>query len=517
MTYLNYGGKAGDAGTYGHVPYSFYERNVARTDISEDNVPDFLDQYMRETLVDNTFDKPFFATEEKRSDYGSQAQLNLRYSGSRSGLDPYMPDGAFLDHEFLQPDPKPGDWMERYREQAASRVGNYRFLNDDDYRVTDGAQTEKRTQYNLRVANFDRFKNSFKNFGTSTDGITRRRSAPTTMMCPKEYTDTSDVIGDLNECANRTRMNAAAEYSNNYGAKTNYTVTDHKFTNSKYGHVRSSKGKTNPQNGLYLSNFDHKEYKKDVIATNRMLANVIINGMKLRKNEVESFSGTNYGDEKVYRQRAVKNIIAGSIEKVMRESKYSQPVSEQFMSKNGVRANMKDTNIRKSMGNTTINHNIVESMVQVNRVKGKKRSSDLREQITNSAADNGIYVDMSTRSTRSKTDDINKYNSISSTHLDDSKNSKYYGSAVPKRRVSPIEQMESAQLLGVSVENLIKKSAKKLHISNTSNQHDYNEINELGIESNIAGKVDPYSQNRRPGIDSGDFIESDTLGGYVDL
>ena len=71
-----------------------------RTNIEED--PDMIHNYQKEVLKDRRPDAPLFEEDQKRMYYGDH--IKLRLYGARSDKQPYLEDGTFLDHIFLEPD-----------------------------------------------------------------------------------------------------------------------------------------------------------------------------------------------------------------------------------------------------------------------------------------------------------------------------------------------------------------------------------------------------------------------------
>jgi len=173
------------------------------TGVAEDT--NQVNKYQRGLAKDFTPDKPWLASDEqfnggidpatgqsRRGGSFSRSQLNRRFGGARVNTDPYLPDGTFLDYEFLDNKDdfvnhgkrfeknytaggqgvsrQNGDvnWDE-YNRQRAYRAKYVKYYNDGDYSTVEHGVNPVKMAENLHKARFTGLK-KLKVFRASKDG-----------------------------------------------------------------------------------------------------------------------------------------------------------------------------------------------------------------------------------------------------------------------------------------------------------------------------------------------------------
>ena len=255
-----------------------------------------MNEYMRNTLKDFRPDPAMFAHEESRHNNGSLQRLNLLYEGSHSGAEPYLPDGTFLDHEFLNRDPRGialGPDMQKYRDNNIHRLNNVNFYYDGandtpESRISPEKMISIRkhaaNDFGRRFNNFDESMNNWHNGGTANRH--KRTNAVT------EATLDGTIL-DLTEASGRNRTDHVSKLSNDPTVSFRSSTSDHRV---KVGRELATKKLANYNvakyaESKYQSDLDHTEGLSSE-SINRGLVMGIIDFMNQKKQGKESFIGT---------------------------------------------------------------------------------------------------------------------------------------------------------------------------------------------------------------------------------
>jgi hypothetical protein len=235
------------SGTYGDMPIDMYLKKMEQTCMFEDD--DQIMNYQRQTLKDLKPDKPFFESDQTRRDNHSGERLNLRYHGKTSELDPYLPEGSFIDYQFLEKDPRSisnDPNMQLLRQQQMARSKFYNFYPDHDKSVVESGRSPYKVMKDVR-AGFGFIKDRLKIFDESYDsrhaGGTQNHRLMSTGVCLQTVDERTPNMKD-EICYNRSR--AVDKLSNNTPIGWRLT-TDHRFKVSHFGRPRSQQG-TSEQN-----------------------------------------------------------------------------------------------------------------------------------------------------------------------------------------------------------------------------------------------------------------------------
>lgn len=194
-------GGGGGGNLVGDMPYYPYFRKLERTVIPESR--ELLQSEMRRTLMDRSPDQPNYESEFKSERQYSQAALNLRFGGTRGepGLTPYLPDGTFLDQEYLHDGKNEPDFSQ-YRRHTEHRIKQLRknFGSDTPLTTTGGVLTPGKIT-ELRRADEARYKARLQ----FTDGKDAFAAGRTRVIDPDSrvrYYSADGTLIDSNESSN---------------------------------------------------------------------------------------------------------------------------------------------------------------------------------------------------------------------------------------------------------------------------------------------------------------------------
>jgi hypothetical protein len=202
---------------------------------------EMMDNYYRNTLINNGPDKIILASDEKRTNTHSIGKLNLLHTGNRSNIEPIHND-LFLGH--TEKDPR-GNMtapdMRKHTKQIWHRTKNYEkiFTSDADPSIpSEGVNPIKAIQ-NVRNAQFGS-KKYLKIFDTSVDGMHRGYNGmPESKPIGKKVENTNITL-DLNDIKNiegRRGWTTKKSFDTPFGYQS---TPDHKFKVAKYGNSGKS-------------------------------------------------------------------------------------------------------------------------------------------------------------------------------------------------------------------------------------------------------------------------------------
>ncbi len=514
-------------GQYGTIPYDEYLRKIQQTNIRED--PDQYEKYIRRQLADFRPDDPFFESDQTRdpndrgSGFGSRERLSLRHSGARSEETPYLPDGTFLDHEFMERDPRGTQNTPDFasaRRQREARGKFVKFYNDDDYSVPETGVNPVQMVALIRGAQ-QQFKDRYKNFDESMDSWHNGSAAKRGNKSHVAMVTTDGTIINLAEATQSLREDPVNVLSNRTAAMLRHTAADHRVKTSKYGVVRPTQDMNyNAWNtNRYNSYLDHQipvEINGQMI--NRSLAMMILDLEGQRETKQIVTHGTDYDDSQVNLLREMqmkinpedlyKMIMIG-----LTSASQSKSANQEFFEgKHVIRNTEFKKNVRNLLNSADINHDIAVSMTQSNRELGVQKSGDLRQAVKKSAADYGLYKEVGNRpaSTRITKDTLSR-ESLDLRHIESQRETKNYGGFKP---VSPqnmhtavdYEAFKKNSRLTQHRETSVRKMKGQV-ISDTVNDADMSEFNLPGAR----GARDPSDYSgRKTSTDYGDILRKDS-------
>lgn len=421
-------------GQSGTIPYDVYLRKIERSNVVED--PDLYEKHIRRELADFRPDVPFHASDQPREDTHSRELLSLRYEGGRSDEDPYLPDGTFLDHEFLERDPR-GVTNEpdfnKVRPHSIQRASMVKFSNDSDYSVPETGINPVQMRTLIRDSQ-QQFKDRWTNFDESMDGWTNGGAVKAIRSSSAALVTLDGTILNLTEASARNRIDAVSLLSNRTPGVLRYNTPDHRVKISRYGRTRpvmnigANKWNNNRQNA-YL---DHQiPIQRNGQYVNRMLGLLMMDLEGQRVNKQVVAQGAQYNDSAV-NQVAHKQLNPEDIYKLMRLgiTSNAQSAHDKLQGHQANRAVNQQRDQRETLNESVINHKLAQSMTQVNKAAKKLTLDDLRDEINNSAAHLDITTTAQNKSARQKQADNLKGEIIDNRSIEESKEIKTYRKAL---------------------------------------------------------------------------------------
>ena len=438
-------------GNYGVIPADEYLRKIQSSSVIED--PDAYENYIRSNLADFRPDAPFFESDQIRnpndrgSGFGSGERLSLRHSGGRTEAHPYLPDGTFLDYEFTQRDPRgtqnmPDFNAERKQREARSRFVN--FKNDNDYSVPETGVNPVQMvsqmrglqgQLKDRLAIFDDSMGGWHNGGVGNRG-------DSSLL---KLTTEDGTIVNLADATYQERQDPVSLLSNRTPAMLRYTNPDHRVKVSRYGKIKpmldinSNEWSTN-RNNAYLDHSIPVQINGQMV--NRTLGMLILDLEGQRTTKQAVAQGTNYGDSEVLQIRdSQKNIDAGDLYKLIALGMQSQPnAAEPIINNNRIKN--EQLNITNSLHSVKIAHAVANSMMQINKIPAVNKAKDIREAVSTSAADYGVYATSNTKESSKHVKDTLLRESFDTRHIEATLETKLYGNILPSKNYNPHSKLD---------------------------------------------------------------------------
>ena len=250
----------GDTGQYGLMPHSALARKFEITEMYED--PSAVESHWRDTVTDYRPDPATLASDQERYDFHSGERNALRHTGSRSGLDPYMPD-QFL--ELTERDPRGTNPDLNLNATAIpqmySRAKYINFYPDSDHSIQESQVTAGEMNYKIR-SGFEASKKRLKIFSTSRGNYPAARNFKSFNQSRKSQTVNPEdcMVGDICEqemygiktplyehkSPNDPISDDATFHLSNTKPIGSRITTDHEFTVANYGLVRHKQMSDNP-------------------------------------------------------------------------------------------------------------------------------------------------------------------------------------------------------------------------------------------------------------------------------
>ena len=227
------------------MPFDMY---IKKTEQHHSYLPeDYVEQYQRKSLKDMRPCKPLFesdqprgGTDENGAPLGnplSSQIIALRSTGflNEQDAEPYLEDGTFLDHPFLDKDLRgvaQGPNMKLHTDQQLSRGRFIKQGYDGDDSVPESGIQPGLMIRNIRSGQAIS-KDYLKIFDTSLDAWSTTNLAPGNLPSIPEMVCDSSEIKDPKQLPNRNIMNITNTLSNDTSIGYRRT-TDHMFQVEKY-------------------------------------------------------------------------------------------------------------------------------------------------------------------------------------------------------------------------------------------------------------------------------------------
>jgi hypothetical protein len=388
------------------MPVSMYLQKLEQTSIFED--PDQVENYTRDALKDIRPDAPFLESDQKRTNTYAMDFLNLRHSGKRVTTEPHLPDGSFLDFEFLNPDSRgtavdPNMMLHRKQQEARGKFIKMGIDSDDSVpsqglNPTSVIRNIKKGFYLTkdRLKIFDESMNNFSNKGVSND----IRATPDICLVR-----TDEKVPEMQDEICNTR---SANYLTNLSNETKIgwdTTTDNRFQIAKYGQLRRGNNPLdlnvvkNKENAMIAHDIYNSWQGKNSI---KKLTTKMIDISNKKKNDMQSAKNVLLSGSKKNKTRKVQKISPQDLIKMRAGSKISHdPTSNQMLngtqSQHATGAMLAPRLDSNRTTNAIIDPFIINFMSSYNKKFTKEQTNDLRNDIKKSGAFYGLLHDRSNK------------------------------------------------------------------------------------------------------------------------
>jgi hypothetical protein len=399
--------RQGRIGQTGTIPTNKYMQKQEITCIIED--PNLLRNHQLQSLRDRRPEKPLYNSDQIRgglNEDGSRRRtagetmgiLNLRYGGRRCNTEPYLPDGTFLDHQFVggaEIEPRSISYQPNFRkvaEQWRARGRQHKFYSDKSTTIHEKGWNP--TQLSKDLAHFrNLLKGRLKVFETARVGrhngsgvmrdLTRNNQLDLSVM--------DSELPQLEGATLRTRKDFLHTAAMSLPIGWNTTV-DHRFRIAHYG-PQSNKSAIQDkdwyQNTRAAKN-DHEvyvSYEDRVIPLNTAI--MLINMTQQRRNELakekDSIAFSNSMELYNIQHKLVTMDLLG------REQKHTGSHTDVYQE--NMNASKKfDKKVRKVQNASKLNHKIFDLMTNKNRKLSPQQTDDLRKMIKQSASKMELFA-----------------------------------------------------------------------------------------------------------------------------
>jgi hypothetical protein len=411
---------SGLSGQYGTIPDDVWLRKNEVTNLGQED-PQMMENHLRNLLVDRRPDTPFLESDQPRSSnipgsgFMSEQRLNLRHEMALTTTTPYLPDGTFLDHVFMERDPRSTAIepdMRKYVDQEKARGSFYKYSSDESWNIPESGINPVQMIANINSGFYptkDRkqiFDESFDNFHNG--GVFKRVKESS----GREHTTNDGTIIDLADASYVNRKDAVSKLSDDPTIAYRHSIPDHRFKIARYGIKKASQSlktqdwKVN-RAAAYVDRsigvlVDNERINKD-------LANVIINLKGIKDTKQKVYQGASYGDSETV-QNLQSKVPTEVLNHILQYAQNSQndPANVQFESSYTPSMNAKrKQDIKQDYNKSEYNHFIIESMISANNKQmSNKELNDLREKIKQSASDYGLYLQDSNKKSGKKTNKL---------------------------------------------------------------------------------------------------------------
>ena len=225
------------------MPEDMYLRKIEQTCMYES--PTMVEDFHRRTLKDMRPVKPFFESDQPVGggtgiNPNSQRLLDFRDTGRLSRAEPLLPDGTFLDWQFLEKDPRgtaQGPNMRKHADQQYARAGNINFYPDHDDSIPESGWNPYQAQMQIRNAQ-NQVKDRLQIFDTAFDNFHNGGVGGRSGVSVMENYDHDQEVKDIaTNRSNRACKTTSLSNDTSIGWRR---TTDHRFKVAKYGKTNKS-------------------------------------------------------------------------------------------------------------------------------------------------------------------------------------------------------------------------------------------------------------------------------------
>lgn len=360
---------------------NYYERDIG--------------EYMRGELSDFRTEAPAFESDMPR-DMGqfSKTRLNLRHIGTVAEDQPYLPDGTFLDAEFIGEDTRGADGQPRFqdaRKQKEARAKFVKFASDADNSVVESGIGPEQMNKQIRKSQ-QLFKERFNNFDESMGNYTTSSAHNSYKSSETLLTTHDGTIVDLSDTTARNRFDYVGQLSTNLPGVLRMNVPDHRVKISQYSHIRPS-AQPSDMSAIYSSVQSAAPAQQSKSSSNKQLAHLIVDAEKIRTMQGKTAQGTSFGTSDSVSARTI-----GPVDSIIsRDVAGSQIITNSIEAENKTPL-LNNLDVRFVQAQTAMNHVIAESMALSTKRIGVEIGEDTRHKIASSMAQYGLYIDAQNKS-----------------------------------------------------------------------------------------------------------------------
>lgn len=280
----------------GAMPFETFLQKQEQTPMFED--PESFHEFSRGLLKDFRPEAPFFAHEAPLENNMAEQRLNFQYGDGWSEKKPDLPDGTFLDFEFLQQDPRGHTTDINFGGYLKERGIRYSLIpktSDDSPTIHEGPIGTPLYQ-NMRDQANDRFRQQYKNFETSRDGWTggRLMSRPQGCTIDTITSESKPYLVDEGILYNKSNILPTLEMANPVGYNTT-TSQDYKI--GSFSQIRSTRSLADDDWGKNRRNTYHDQEirvrYRDAVVPKSVALNMIDLSQK-KYNEMQSLRNYEY-------------------------------------------------------------------------------------------------------------------------------------------------------------------------------------------------------------------------------
>lgn len=384
------------------LPIDMYLKKQQYTCMPE--AEDAFEQYSRGVLKNMQGDAPLWEDEFVRRETQSAEKLNIYHVGKRSEKLPDLPDGTFLDWEFLEHDPRPSNnepnWQELRDARNFRMKKYYKWRSDDDHTRAENAPTDSSIQRRIR-RKFYEFANRLRVFSTSKENHQGpHRSVKFDQTHGSEKIEVNRMCLPVDDMMLRNRTHIAKELEDTVSTGW-YSTTDHEFKIAYFAEdnrKQFSASAVDARQNRSSTEIDHelpRPAADNVVP--RSVAIDVINLTRQKITGIQAMQGVDFGEEATTLQRHRKK-IQEDVTRARRQTQRSAPCS---IEEKGPHAQSGRKFVERFDPNVN-SKSVFNPVLATAIVTGTRRLNhgdfdDLREQVKQSATENSIFVERTTQ------------------------------------------------------------------------------------------------------------------------
>jgi hypothetical protein len=324
---------------------------------------------------------------------------------------PHLGDNVFLDHVFLERDPRSTSGepdFQEYAKQSYARGSFHKYFDDSDNSVPESGINPSQMIAN-KTSGYFPYKDRTNIFDESYDYWNLASATPRMKFESARAAVTTDgTTLDLTDTSYVNRRDAVTQLSNDMMIGWRYTEQDQRVKVNRYGNTRASQT-LNTQDwnanraSAYVSHDLGKIIEKERVTSEVALAIANLSG--IRDTKQASYQGAPYSDSAVVQMLQTK-VPVDTLNEILKyaENSAADPANLKFENAYIARSADRQQHLRDTFGKSDFNHEIIESMSRVNGKLKERDISDLRDNVIQSAESNNLYHEDANRKFTSKSD-----------------------------------------------------------------------------------------------------------------